>query len=494
MNAEARLGSGIAGLDRVLHGGFVPGRGYLVRGGPGTGKTTLGLHFLAEGVRQGDSGLFVTLGEPEVQVRANAEALGLALERVPFVDLTPSSSFFTEAESYDLFSAAEVEGKPANEAIARAVEEADPARVVVDSMTQFRHLTTDAYQFRKQVLSFLRFLLEREATVLFTSENTGGQGDEDLQFMADGVVDLEFTEERRNLEVRKFRSSSFEGGRHAVTLSRRGMEVFPRLVPKEHERTFERTPMPLGLPALDDLLGGGIERGTVTIVSGPSGVGKTTLSMQFAREAAARGERTAVYLFEESRATLIGRCESIGMPVRGMAAEGRLRVEYVEPLTYTPEELAHRIRIEVEENGVRLVLLDSVAGYRIALRGSDLASHLHALCKYLTNMGVAAVVTNEVHGITGDFQATEAGLSFLADNLVFLRYFEEGGRLRKGIGVLKKRLSDFEETMRELRITERGIQLGPPLEGMRGLLSGVPEFVDSEVPRFVEQEAREHEA
>ena len=476
MTDSMRVSTGVPGLDRILRGGLLPGRGYLVRGGPGTGKTTLGLHFLAAGAETGESALFVTLGEPGSQIEESGNELGLDSDSIHFLDLSPGSDFFTEGQSYDIFSPADVEGATVSARIAEAVDELDPDRVCVDSMTQLRHLTSDPYHFRKQVLSFLRFLVERGITVLVLSEASSNGDDEDLQFMVDGVIDFSLVPEGRFVAIRKLRGSGFQAGRHGVRLSDTGMHVYPRLVPGEHTRDSRRETIPMGISAMDELLHGGLERGTVTLISGPTGVGKTSLGMQFAKEAARRGERTVVYLFEEQKEILVRRCESINIPVRRMAEEGRLEIEYVEPLHYAVDEFAERVRHEVEEKDTRIVLLDSVSGYQLALGDSDrnLATSLHALCKYLTNMGVAVVITNETHSITGQFRATDSGISFLADNIVILRYFETNGHIHKAIGVLKKRLSGFEQSLRALEIGACGIKVGPPLKGLRGILSGAP--------------------
>jgi circadian clock protein KaiC len=254
------------------------------------------------------------------------------------------------------------------------------------------------------------------------------------------------------------------------------MQVFPRLVPASHAREFTAEIIASGIPSLDEMLGGGIERGTITIFSGPSGAGKTTLGMQFMKEAASRGERSVVYAFEEQTDTLLHRCDSVGIPVREMIAAGRLSVVQVEPLRFSPGEFALLVRREVEERGTRLVMIDGISGYRLTLAGDDLVSHLHALGRYLKNMGVTAVFINETERITGEFRATDIGVSYLCDNLIFLRYVEMDGELRKVIGVLKKRVGSFARTLREMEITGQGIRVGAPLHGLRGVLTGTPEW------------------
>ncbi|MBD0362551.1 MAG: AAA family ATPase [Coleofasciculus sp. C3-bin4] len=475
---QDRLSTGIPGFDEILHGGLIPGRAYLVRGQPGTGKTILGLHFLSSGAEAGEKSLYITLGEPAEQIRTNAEALGFDLKDIAFLDLSPSSQFFTEIQTYDIFSPAEVEREPTTQQIINQVEALKPQRIFLDAMTQFRYLSPDAFQFRKQVLSFLRFLREQGATVLFTSEGSEEAPDNDLQFMSDGVIHLSFSSEERSVSVSKFRGSDFRSGDHSMRLTQTGMEVFPHLMPEVYRQEFALEVLSSGVPELDELLHGGFERSTITIISGPSGVGKSTLGLQFMKEAAGRGERSVIYAFEERKETLLHRCEGINIPVHAMMERGTLSVVQVEPLHYTPDEFANLVRYEVEQQKARIVMIDSISGYRLSVRGNELVIHIHALCKYLQNMGVAVLLINEVETITGDFRPTEIGISYIADNLVFLRYLEMEGELRKAIGVLKKRMTDFEKTLREFEITRYGIKVGKPLTNLRGILKGSPEWVD----------------
>lgn len=475
---QDRLYTGISGLDEVLHGGLVPERAYLVRGGPGTGKTTLGLHFLVTGVANGNKTLYITMGEPAAQIRTNGKKLGFDLNEVNFLDLSPTSEFFTEIQTYDIFSPAEVEREPTTQKIIDSVETLKPERVFLDAITQFRYLTADAFQFRKQVLSFVRFLLEQGATVVFTSEGSETAPDDDLQFISDGVIHLnnDATDER-SLHVTKFRGSDFRAGFHSMRLTNKGMEVYPKLQPEVHKREFSSQVIPSGVPELDELLHGGLERSSITIITGSTGVGKTTIGLQFMKEAAGRGERSVVYTFEEAEEILLHRCESINIPVHAMVKRGTLSVVQVEPLRFSPDEFANMVRQEVEEQKARIVMLDSISGYKLSVRGEDLVIHLHALCKYLQNMGVTVILINEVESVTGDFRATEIGISYMADNIIFLRYLEIQGQMRKAIGVLKKRLSDFEKTLREIEITRYGIKVGKPLSNLRGILSGTPEWI-----------------
>lgn len=470
-----KLSSGVPGFDEILMGGFVPRRSYLLRGRPGTGKTALGMHFLTEGVKNNEKVLFINMGEPTEQVIANAEALGFDTKNVEFLDLSPDEKFFSDMEAYDIFSPAEVERESVTSKIIEKIESLKPTRVFLDPITQFRYLSTDEFQFRKQALSFVRYLVDNGATLLFTSEFSAAEPDDDLQFMCDGIINLDFFPEGRSISISKFRGSGFRFGTHSMRITRQGVKIYPRLRPTITEKEFVQETISSGVPEMDELLHGGIERGTATIISGPSGVGKTTLGIQFMKEAAGRGERSVVYTFEESVESLVNRCESINIPVKSMQKTGMLSVVQVEPLRYSPEEFAQIVRKEADDHDVKIVMIDSSSGYSLSLRGEDPVSHLHSLTKYLTRNGVTVILINEVDNISGDLKITEIGISYLADNIIFLRYFEKEGEMRKSIGVLKKRLTDFEKTLREIKITEYGIKVGKPLTDIRGILGGTPE-------------------
>ena len=474
-----RVSTGIDGLDDVLCGGLIRGRNYLVRGEPGSGKTVLGYHFLTAGSAD-ETGLCITLEESRADAERNAAQLGLDLGDLHWLDLSPESSFFVDDQSYDVFAPSDVEGASLTGAIVDRIDEVDPDRVFIDPLTRLRHLAPDDYQFHKQVLAFMRYLGERGTTVLYTAQDTPSTPDTDIQYLSDGIVALERGADRRSLSVPKFRGSDRQGGTHAMRITDDGVSVFPRLVPDEHSEVFDTEPIPSGTLGFDALLDGGIERGTVTVISGPTGVGKTTTGSLFVTEAARRGERAAVYLFEESRATYTHRAESIGLPVDDLVDGDHLAVQQIESLARSPEEFASMVRDEVERRGTQVVMIDGISGYRLAIQGeeSDLVRKLHALCRYLTNVGVTVILVDEVDEMVGSVGPTATGISYLADNIVFMRYVEMDGELRKVVGVLKKRVSDFERTMREFEITDEGVQVGEPLSGLRGILDGQPEWDD----------------
>lgn len=470
---DQRVSTGIDGLDAVLDGGFLPAKSYLLSGAAGTGKTTIGWHFLCAGVAAGESVLFITFGEPEDDLRQNATRTGFDVSKVTFVDGSPSSDLFTSVESYDVFSPAEVEREPLSKSIIDAVDQNKPDRIFVDSISHLRYLSRDAAQFRKQTLSFLRYLTATDALVLLASEASEGNSDDDLRFMTDGVIELGQSKRAGTLSVKKFRGSAYRKGDHSLILGARGATVLPRLVPEEHRMSFERTTLPFGVAALDELLHGGIERGTVTLLTGPSGVGKTTLGVQFMKEAASRGHRTAIYTFDESTDTLVRRAESTNTKVRQMMERGTLAVTEIEAMRYGADEFAAMVREDVERNQTHIVMIDSLSGYRLSVDRDELSERIHALCKYLQNVGVTVVLVNEMQDVN-DFRISEAGISYLADNVLYLRYVERGegdvSRMRKGIGILKKRLSDFENYMMEYRITAKGFTMEKPSSSLKGVL------------------------
>lgn len=480
-NDDDRIQTGVSGLDTILHGGLLPNRSYLVRGQPGSGKTTLCLQFLTANGVADEQSLYISFEESEANVKQNAASAGIDLTATGFLDLSPEAEIFTEDESYDIFAPSEVESETITETIKERVESLAPKRVVLDPVTQLRYLAPDEYQFRKQLLSFMTYLTEQNTTVLFTSQATNASPDDDLQFMSDGTIELDVSGRTRTLEVSKFRGSSFEGGGHAVEFGASGIVVYPRLVPKYFERDFSLESIPSGIPEVDQHLNGGIERGTVTIISGPTGVGKTTFGTQFMKEAAGRGERSVIYLFEETEETFTNRSEAINIPIRDMISQENLVVEEIEAMTYSSEKFGHAIRTEVESHGADIVMIDGVDGYKLSLRGSEsqLNRKLHSLCRYLKNMGVSVILVDEVQSVTGDFQATSENISYLADNIIFFRYIEVDGEIQKVIGVLKKRTSDFERSLREFEITEHGISVSQPSEQLSGILSGTPELRQS---------------
>jgi circadian clock protein KaiC len=481
-DGDRRLSTGIAGADDVLHGGLLPGSATLVRGPPGSGKSIFTLHFLAAGARSEETGLYVNLGEPEDYIRETARGFGLGLDGVEFLDLSPSGDRFQEEETYTVFRSGDVETPSLVENIRSRVAAVDPDRVVVDPVTEFRYLTPDDHQFRSQILGLVGFLKTEGATVLLTSQAADSMPDDDLQFLVDSVVEVEKQPSHRTVRVSKFRGSSAARGRHSLRISDSGMEVWPRLDPNRHARDHSVGTLPSGVPELDDLLNGGLATGTITFLSGPTGVGKTTTGLQFLTEAARQGRRSVLYSFEEDRKTLLTRADAIGMPVGDVVERGTLSVVEVGPDELSVDEFTGRIRTAVEDDEAEFVMVDGTGGFAQSLRGVGPRpmEHLVKVGRYLRNMGVTGLVSNEVHQITGEFRATEQGTSYLADNILVLRHVEHRGTLEKVVGVLKTRTSDYENQLRKLEITGDGLRVGEPLSDLRGILTGTPNWPDEE--------------
>lgn len=468
-----RVSTGIVGLDEVMRGGLIEGLSYLVRGGPGTGKTQIGLHFLSDGARAGERVLFLSLEHTRELFETAFAALPFELDKIDFVSLIQQVD--DPGELYSLFSPADVERGSHMAQLLHAIEEHEPARLFVDGFSQTRLLSPNEYQFRRQVLSFLGYCHDRGITTMYSSEAPEDLGDVDLQFMSHGIITLRLNIELgRTVEVSKSLASAYSEGRHGMTLTPAGVQVFPRLIPIEHIHTFTPRTVSSGIAELDDMLGGGITSGTVTMISGPNGVGKTTTGLEFMVAAAKRGERAVLFTFEEEREMLLARAEAIQQPVRELVERGTLEIVSIEPLLLSADAFAWKV-CEYVDAGAKFVMLDSLMGYRMALKGEELPSRMHALTKYLQRMGVTVFIINEMEKIiSSDLSVTDYGVSYLADNIMLLRYVELDGELRRTMAVLKKRMSDFEKTLREFKITGEGLIVGEPLSGMSGVLTGLP--------------------
>ena len=474
-----RLSSGIDGFDTVLDGGFLRGYHYLIRGTPGAGKTVLGWHFLvADG---GEDALYVTFEERPEKIRRNAASLGIDLDSVTILDMSPEARSFAEGASYDVFAPSAVEYESLTDRV-RAQAEASPTRVLLDPVTQLRYLAPDEYQFRRELLSLMGLLTEQGATVLFTSQASPETPDSDLQFLSDGIVELSRPNGGRVLDVPKFRGGSVATGPHAVTLDQRGMTVYPRVVPNHDERPFVRTLASSGVPALDDLLHGGIELGTTTLFSGPTGIGKTTVGALFLVEAARQGDHSVLYHLEEKPATFVERCAAIGTPVTELLDSGALEIVGVTPSLLTVGEFLAQVQGDVTDE-TTFVMIDGAQGFEKLTNLSAEREELSALRSYLTARGITVVVTDEMPNVTGDFRPTKSGETAIADNIVFMRHLEFNGELHRAIGVLKKRTSDFEHRLRQFEITDEGVVVGDPITGLSGVLTGDPQWVGAESDR-----------
>jgi circadian clock protein KaiC len=470
----------IEGLDDVLCGGFRANRLYLVEGVPGSGKTTLSLQFLREGVRLGEPVLYITLSETRAELEEVAESHGWSLEGISIRELVPSESILNPEEQYTVFHPADVELSETTKTILADVMEIKPTRVVLDSLSELRLLAGNPLRYRRQILALKQFFAGRNCTVMLLDDLTSTDRDLQVQSIAHGVVLLEqlnpeYGAERRRLRVVKFRGVKFRGGFHDYTILRGGLEVFPRLVAAEYRTTIALERLSSGLEKLDNLLGGGIERGTSTIVVGPPGTGKSSLTAQFAAAAAARGQHAALFIFDESRNTLLSRATGLGIDLSTHEASGHISIQQVDPAELSPGEFVHAVRQAVEKRHASLVVIDSLNGYLAAMPNERfLVIQLHELLTYLGQRGVATLMVGAHQGLIGMQMNSPVDASYLADAVLLLRYFEDRGRIRQAISMIKKRGGQHERTIREFSLQNGHIEVGEPLQGFRGVLSGIP--------------------
>lgn len=486
MPTPQRSSTGIPGLDEVLGGGFLPHRLYLVDGNPGSGKTTLSLQYLLEGVKQGERCLCITLSETKDELIAGAASHGWSLDGIDIVELVSDEHDFSSDAQVTMYPAAEVELQETTKRILDAVQRIDPSRVVFDSLSELRLLAQSSLRYRRQILALKQFFVGRACTALLLDDKTSEGSDLHLQSIAHGVISLEqlaplYGANRRRLRVMKMRGSDFRGGFHDFTITRGGLRVFPRLVAVEHQQPFTAQSVPSGIAALDALLGGGPDRGTSTLLMGPAGSGKSTIAVRYAAAAAEQGDHAVIFAFDESAATLAARSESLGIRLQRGAAAGQVRVRQIDPAEVSPGEFAHMVRRAVEADGAKVVVIDSLNGYLHAMpEESFLAVQLHELLTYLGRQGVATLLVVAQHGVVGSHMPSAVDTSYLADTVVMFRYFEHAGKVKKAISVVKKRSGRHEDTIRELWFDEKGIHLSEPLTWVRGILSGIPVELEPE--------------
>jgi circadian clock protein KaiC len=477
----ARVKTGITGLDDVLGGGLPVNRMYLIQGDPGVGKTTIGLEFLLAGAALGERGLYVTLSETAEELSAVAEAHGWNLDTLTVHEVMPDGALLLAEDDSTLFQPAEIELGETTRAILREIERTGASRVVIDSLSEIRLLSQSPLRYRRQILALKHFFAGKHITVLLLDDGTSEAGDIHLQSIAHGVIRVEqlaplYGAERRRLRVVKLRGVKFRGGFHDMKIETGRVVVFPRLVAGEHHAEFDIEPASSGVGALDDLLGGGLDRGTTNLIMGPAGTGKSAIAAQFAAAAAGRGEPVYIFTFEEGLGTLFKRTELLGIPLRAHVDSGRAVVQQVNPAELSPGEFAAFVRSRVERDGARMIVIDSINGYFSSMPEENfLMLQLHELFSYLRQLGVVVILTLAQHGLVGQMESP-IDLSFLADTVVLLRYFEAAGEIRKAISVPKKRSGVHEPSIRELLMGRGGIRLGPPLSDFRGILIGAPEY------------------
>ncbi|MBP0438672.1 ATPase domain-containing protein [Tianweitania sediminis] len=475
--------TGIQGLDDILVGGLARGHVYLFEGSPGTGKTTVALRFLLAGAESGERGLYITLSETEKELRSGAASHGWELDgNIEVCELIPPENVLDHDNEQSLLYASDLELGETVKQIFDAVERVKPVRVVLDSLSEIRLLAQSSLRYRRQILSLKHYFARQGATVLLLDDLTSDTLDKTVHSVAHGVVKLEevapeYGAERRRVRVMKYRGQAFRGGYHDFIIRKGGVQVFPRLVAAEHRTRFTRGQMTSGIDELDQLLGGGIEQGSSALVLGPAGTGKSTFSFQFVAAAIARGERAAMFIFDEEIGLLLSRCKAMGFDFAAWRDQGLLHLEQVDAAELSPGEFAHRVRRVVNEKLAKTVVIDSLNGYQAAMPEENaLILHIHELLQYLNRQGATTFLTVAQHGLMGDMKAP-VDITYLADTVILLRYFEALGKVRRAVSIIKKRTGGHEDTIREYRIGGSGLTLGQPLTEFQGILRGVPVFV-----------------
>jgi circadian clock protein KaiC len=480
---KTKAATGVEGLDHILAGGLQRGRVYLIEGSPGTGKTTIATQFLLAGAELGERGLYITLSETEDELRESAGSHGWTFnDPLGIYELVPPESLLDEEQQQSLLYSSDLELGETTKRIFEAIEAAKPRRIVVDSLSEIRLLAQSSLRYRRQVLALKHYFARNGATVVMLDDLTSDTHDKTVHSVAHGVIRLEelapdYGAERRRLRVIKYRGQNFRGGFHDMVIKTGGVTVFPRLISSEHKKEFSRDPLPTDSPELNKLLGGGVERGSSTLVLGPAGTGKSLLTLNFAVQAIGRGDTAAMFIFDEELGLLFERAKGLGMDLAVLRDSGKLIIEQVDAAELAPGEFAQRVRTCVDEHAAQTVIIDSLNGYQAAMpEEKQLILHMHELLQFLNRQGATTFLTVAQHGLVGDMRAP-VDVTYLADTVILLRYFEAMGRVRRAISVIKKRTSAHEDTIREYRIGKSGIVLGEPLTNFQGVLRGVPEMI-----------------
>jgi circadian clock protein KaiC len=481
---QERSSTGVSGLDDILGGGLPTNHLYLVEGTPGSGKTTLALQFLLRGVRNGERGLYITLSETKDELLTVAASHGWSLEGMEIFELVNEEGL-SEAAEQSILHPAEIELGETTQGVIAAVDRLKPTRVAFDSLSEMRLLAQNPLRYRRQVLALKSFFTRQGCTVLMLDDRSAEYADVQLHSIAHGVIQLEqlvdqYGPERRRLRVVKMRGIRFRGGEHDFNLETGGLAVFPRLVAAEHRSARATSLVTTGTPALDALLGGGLARGSNTLFSGPSGVGKTTTALACVRAALQRGETAVYYLFDEGITTLLARSRSLGLEVDEYLESGQLEIHSLDPAEVSPGEFAHMVRVAVEGRGVEAVVIDSLNAYMQAMTGDKhLMLQMHELLTYLNQRGIVTILILGLHGVLGDVR-TDVDLSYLSDAIMLFRFFEARGSLRKAVSVVKSRTSAHEMMIREFRLGPGGVEVGSAITDFEGVLSGITSYRGSQ--------------